>query len=658
MKRRNSDWVMTKNAMYNKTIALIGHRIPLRDVEDENPKNSHKLTPTAMYIKENSYLTDGLDESHKRAIHFGLFTEMLSFMHFTDFNAFNSEMSMMEKGDKVCFSAFFQTIERAAVEQMAPTFVGGSLIDALKYKTLIHYKRCDNVDAGENPFFEYLNALTHFADIGTIKGYFKDKTAKKLFYSTSTDVINFLKEGNGAKRVEMAREIFESISEIWEPIADEINTTTATESEESDGSYLLSAMESFSGIGAGSDFDAEEMAEMADLSKGIARDTTFKEYDSLSDEEKEAFDNKEKKAKDEDEDELEKERVFEDSKGILGNDEDVSTIYYKEGEEADLSTGYDFDPDQYEISVEGMDFLDRLIEAEMQMEDAKEKEAKELPEFDEINHHYGKREYKLRNNMVRLSKDDVAHRAYDKIVNRNIGNINNAVKKFKTIFAEDADETEYRSSGKISVERSMTSSVTTKLFTKSKDPEDKSNMAVTVLIDESGSMHGSRIERAKEAAICITEIFAKLGIPTYTLGFTADTNGADVVHNHYTNWKNTKADRWSLTAIDAKANNFDGYSIRYAAELLNLRGESHKVLVVISDGEPAAYAYHNMDGYRDTKDAIREARANGETVLGVAIGADVDVLYKMYGNDFIFVENNVSLFNGIMKKFTEMVKKW
>ena len=91
-----------------------------------------------------------------------------------------------------------------------------------------------------------------------------------------------------------------------------------------------------------------------------------------------------------------------------------------------------------------------------------------------------------------------------------------------------------------------------------------------------------------------------------------------------------------------------------------MRGEEHKVLIVISDGQPACGAYFGggLDGYSDTKDAIREARSKGEVVLGVAIGADVDVLQKMYGRDFIFIRTGDDLFGGIMKKFTDMVKKW
>ena len=45
-----------------------------------------------------------------------------------------------------------------------------------------------------------------------------------------------------------------------------------------------------------------------------------------------------------------------------------------------------------------------------------------------------------------------------------------------------------------------------------------------------------------------------------------------------------------------------------------------------------------MEGIVTRKTRIREARSDGQVVLGVAIGADIDVLQKMYGNDFTMMK--------------------
>ena len=376
--------------------------------------------------------------------------------------------------------------------------------------------------------------------------------------------------------------------------------------------------------------------------------------EELEEEEREAF---ESMTKSEEEEVLEGEEPK--TKGIPGGSDEETVIY--SDKEIDLSTPADYNPEEYEIEAEAMDFFDRLIQAEIEIdaESIMPSREAEIPDFQEIDKKYGMREYKCKNGFVSIKNPEEAESTYNKVVKKNLNHINTCYKKLKSLFAEEADETEYRSSGKISMERTISTTVTSKVFTKSVDPKDKSNMAVMLAVDESGSMHGSRIERAKEAAINLAEIFGKLGIPTYIMGFTADTSGADAVHKHYVDWTNLKSERYALTSMHADSNNFDGYSIRYASKLLGLRPETHKVLIVISDGQPACNAYSYGDaGYRDTKDAIREARSSGQVVLGVAIGADIDVLHKMYGNDFIFITTGEDLFTGVMKKFTGMVKKW
>ena len=123
-------------------------------------------------------------------------------------------------------------------------------------------------------------------------------------------------------------------------------------------------------------------------------------------------------------------------------------------------------------------------------------------------------------------------------------------------------------------------------------------------------------------------------------------------------WSGATEDLLKLTSIEAKKNNFDGYSIRYGSKVLEKRSENHKVMIVISDGQPACNSYRDDLGLRDTKDAIAEARNKEQTVLGVAIGADVTSLQEMYGNDFVYVLENEDLFLQIINKFTSIVKAW
>ena len=142
------------------------------------------------------------------------------------------------------------------------------------------------------------------------------------------------------------------------------------------------------------------------------------------------------------------------------------------------------------------------------------------------------------------------------------------------------------------------------------------------------------------------------------MGFTADTQGFDVVHSHYVTWKNNYTERLKLLNISARANNCDGYSIRYAAKVLKKYNAKNRLLIVLSDGQPAAHGYSGKDGVIDTKNAIREAKKN-VSVLGVAIGNnDTETIHCMYENDFLHVGNVQDLFFGLSKKIKHIIKHW
>lgn len=231
--------------------------------------------------------------------------------------------------------------------------------------------------------------------------------------------------------------------------------------------------------------------------------------------------------------------------------------------------------------------------------------------------------------------------------------------QLRKIFEQDFEERVHKTSGSLNYKRLNSGTVTARVFDRRREPEGKSDLSVAILVDESGSMHGSRTESARKCCIALAETFNNLNIPCYIMGFTADTEGHDVVHHHYVTWKNSKFDRYKLMHIGAFCNNCDGYSIRYITEILKKRNSKNKLLIVISDGQPAAYAYHNNNkGVQDTKDAIRAAKKD-VSVLGVAIGNnDTETIMQMYEKDFLHVSNVSDLYSKLSKQITKIVRGW
>ena len=180
-----------------------------------------------------------------------------------------------------------------------------------------------------------------------------------------------------------------------------------------------------------------------------------------------------------------------------------------------------------------------------------------------------------------------------------------------------------------------------------------------LLIDESGSMCGDRTQCARVAAIGLAEVFGNLNIPISIIGFTADESRHSAVHYHYLHWKNTQKERLKLLGLTARKNNFDGYSIRYASQLLAKRPEKNKLMIVISDGQPACHYYPSMlTGVTDTSQAIREASKKVD-IIGVAIdNSDTEILYGMYKNHFVHIANVRELFSQLSGVIKNKIKKW
>lgn len=255
---------------------------------------------------------------------------------------------------------------------------------------------------------------------------------------------------------------------------------------------------------------------------------------------------------------------------------------------------------------------------------------------------------RCQNIWVKCSKTPAVQKSYDAIVSSMSGSINGLASQLKRILHNRQEENVYKTSGKISMKRLNCGRATSRVFNKKRYPET-SDIAVAIAVDISGSMYGENIVSARKTAIALAEVFGKLNIPIYIFGFTADEAGYDVNHYHYLNWSNQKSDRLRLLSISARSNNFDGYSIRYAAELLKRKDADKKLLFVISDGAPAAYAYNHVNGCQDVQLAVSEANRVATTIGILLGGADPTKHRQMYGYNFVHCRTVNELFPQLAK---------
>jgi cobaltochelatase CobT len=179
---------------------------------------------------------------------------------------------------------------------------------------------------------------------------------------------------------------------------------------------------------------------------------------------------------------------------------------------------------------------------------------------------------------------------------------------------------------------------------------DTLDTAVSLLVDCSGSMQGSKFEMACAAAASVGLALMPLHIPYTILGFTNDDSGRDnPVINVFSQWGEA-ANQTSLVKRFSEASNYlyqnsDGDGIAWAYSDLMQRKEKRRILIVISDGSPAGRGWAgDVSGY--TKHVIQSIeKGKAASIYGVGI---MDNNVKKYYTKNVVINKVESLSSAIL----------
>jgi Mg-chelatase subunit ChlD len=162
-------------------------------------------------------------------------------------------------------------------------------------------------------------------------------------------------------------------------------------------------------------------------------------------------------------------------------------------------------------------------------------------------------------------------------------------------------------------------------------------ICIGVLIDESGSMGCSRkIQKAREAAIFINEVFGKLGdVELFIYGHTADESSysgrsASTTVRIYRE-PGTQMNPYALGSVEARSNNRDGDAIYATARRIRSKTKRNGILFVISDGQPAASEYGGKASIEDVRKKVIKSEKLGFQVIQIAIESHVPS-HEMFKN--------------------------
>lgn len=185
-------------------------------------------------------------------------------------------------------------------------------------------------------------------------------------------------------------------------------------------------------------------------------------------------------------------------------------------------------------------------------------------------------------------------------------------------------------------------------------------VCVGVLIDESGSMGGGRIERARQGAIFLNEVFKKMpSVELFIYGHTADTKGEGSTDMMVYCEPGKATDPFALGSVEARCENRDGEAILATAARIRSKTKNNGLLFVLSDGGPCAHHYHGRAAINDVRKKVLQAEAMGFQVIQIAI-SEVVPSSEMF-NHFIKMTDIANLpkdmVNYMSKKVDKLIKE-
>lgn len=172
-----------------------------------------------------------------------------------------------------------------------------------------------------------------------------------------------------------------------------------------------------------------------------------------------------------------------------------------------------------------------------------------------------------------------------------------------------------------------------RIFSQKILPENIPDMEVCVLVDCSGSMSSDdRMEQARNCAYITWQFCSEMQIPCSVYGHT--TNWHPETHvkiNCVAHPMNIDSDDGKrIFMLRADADNRDGWAVNFCGEVLTKSTATNKLLLIISDGLPAADGYYGPAAQRDIQDVVKKYKQKGIKIVTAGIDDCAPDIKRVY----------------------------
>lgn len=198
---------------------------------------------------------------------------------------------------------------------------------------------------------------------------------------------------------------------------------------------------------------------------------------------------------------------------------------------------------------------------------------------------------------------------------------------------------------------------------KKQQPGKKLDICVAVLVDNSFSMCGERMDYAILAALCLYDFCMESEIPVlvcghHTDGYRHENLKDETVYLHCcADFETDEKDRFRIAGMQSYGSNRDGTALWYAGSRLLERPEKQKLLFVISDGAPNANQYGGTGAKRDLQKIRKKLLQQGVFFQAAAIGSDKEAIQEIYEESFLDITDLEQLPALLTKKLLRFIRR-
>ena len=576
-------------------------------------------------------LMKGMSAKEKEWFRLGVFAHELLHQLLTDFEALEHALEdTKSETERKMIQTFANLVEDPAIEYFAP--VPRLLQHALRYVIDWTFYRAPALETGKTPLCQLINALVMYGDTGRLKGKFTFPEAEEYFKKIKPEFLMEVYDADASFRPLCARSWAELVRPLWEE--DEKTEEEMKEQMKALADLLKQLGKSLSaGSGAPKSDPAEPSPEKRREMHGRLTECFGESFGEEEDDENDKGGKSDEKSDGKsdgsgeapDGDETKDDGSAKDGKGAA--DGKALTVVLRPS-----------------LDKEAEDCLKKIDEAIADIEKSMKPAATKLPTYRGEVAGGDDRSITVNNTPVMDQVTD-RDRAIYKNLRARLGNTPQALAKvLRELMRRHMTQTFHSSHGRLNVRR-WASGMSQFVFDKRVTEKNAGGTRIFLIIDLSGSMHGTgKIDAARDVAIIFAETCHMLKIPITIMGYTAELgSGRTLDHFHYVR-NGTEKERVSLAKIEAMCENADGYSFRYMEQDIIQSKADKKIVLILTDGYPAAPAFYGRggrDGFKDTRDAFNRLKKSADGVFAFGLGTYEEQMKKIYGNSFVQV-NDVS----------------